>query len=99
MGKPEAIIEKHLVAQCTKFSIMCLKFVSHGNNGVPDRILIGHGQTIFVETKGVESGPRRLQRKVIAQMIAHGADVRVVHTKEQVDELIVEMIKNKNRGD
>lgn len=95
MGRAEDIVEGYLLAQCKKFQIMCLKLASPGNNGVPDRLLIGHGQVVFVETKGVERQPRRLQREVIAEMTRNGADVRVAHSRADVDEIVVSIIKNK----
>ncbi|MCB5280565.1 hypothetical protein [Arthrobacter sp. ES1] len=89
---PEGIIEDHLLKQCKKLKFMCLKFTSPGNTGVPDRVIIGNGQTVFLELKRPGEGPRRLQEEVIAEMISHGAAVRVADTKDLVDELLAEII-------
>lgn len=86
MGQ-ESIVEKHLRERAKENDYLCYKFTSPGNNGVPDRILIGHGQTIFIETKAPKKVPRKLQERVIGRMREHGANVLVIDTKEKVDEL------------
>ncbi|MGY4541159.1 hypothetical protein ACVWY0_001068 [Arthrobacter sp. UYNi723] len=94
MTTPEGIIDKHLLKQCKALKFMCLKFTSPGNNGVPDRVVIGNGQTVFIELKRPGKGPRRLQKEVIAEMRSHGAEVRVANTTEQVDDLLAELIRS-----
>lgn len=91
MGKPEDYVEKYLVKQCKKQDFGCLKFTSPGTNGVPDRIIIADGQTIFVETKRAGGKLRRLQEEITAEMRRQGADVRVADTRELVDELLAEI--------
>ena len=51
MGQAEGIVETYLKKECEKQNFTCYKFTSPGTTGVPDRIVIGNGQTIFVETK------------------------------------------------
>ena len=51
MGKPEGTIENYLIKKATENNCLCYKFVSPGKRGVPDRIVIGKGKTIFVELK------------------------------------------------
>lgn len=87
----EDIIEKYLLKQAKKNKILCFKFTSPANNGVPDRILIGHGKTIFVEVKRPGVKTRELQDVVIGEMRDHGADVRVIDTKKGINNLIREM--------
>lgn len=87
MGKLEGTVENYLRKQAEKNNYLCYKFVSPGNNGVPDRCIIGHGKTFFVETKAPGGEPRKLQQKVIAKMQKHGATVFVIDTKEKVDRL------------
>lgn len=84
----ERDIERHLVKQAGRHNILCYKFTSPSNNGVPDRLLIGHGQTIFVEVKRPGEKVRPLQQVVINDMIKHGATVHIVDTKKGVDALI-----------
>ena len=51
MGKAENAIEQYLVDLCEKHDIFCRKFVSPGNTGVPDRLIIYDGDTIYVMTE------------------------------------------------
>ena len=48
----ESYIENYLVRKVKENNGLCLKFVSPGNPGVPDRIVITpDGRTIYVELK------------------------------------------------
>lgn len=95
MTKPEEAVEKHLFKRCKTLGYMCLKFTSPGNRGVPDRVVIGNGNTVFIELKAPGKEPRRLQEVVIAEMRSKGAIVRVANTKDQVDEVLAEMISGR----
>lgn len=88
MGKPEAYIENYLGAKCKRFGFLYYKFVSPGHSGVPDRIVIGNGYTIFVELKKPGEKPRKLQEKIIENMTAHGAIVFTIDNKTDIDVLI-----------
>lgn len=83
MGKPEGIIEDYLGRIARTHGFLYYKFTSPAHSGVPDRILIGHGKTIFIELKRPGSQPRKLQERVFNKMRQHGAIVYVVDTKEQ----------------
>ena len=49
----ESYIENYLVRKVKENNGLCLKFVSPGNPGVPDRIVITpDGRTIYVELNG-----------------------------------------------
>jgi len=66
----ESTIESHLAAECAKRGILCLKFVSPGTAGVPDRLLIHPtGKMGFVEVK-TDSG------KLSALQIRFGQQMR-----------------------
>lgn len=88
MGAPENKIERYLQDQCAKRDWLCYKFASPSNAGVPDRIVIGAGQVIFVELKRPGGKPRKLQKLVHARMRARGATVCVCDTQDSVDELL-----------
>ena len=88
---PEGRVESYLLQQCKNRGFLCYKFVSPGNRGVPDRIVIGNGHTVFVELKAKSKVPRKLQLKVHKKMRDAGADVRVADTSELVDELMSEL--------
>jgi hypothetical protein len=94
--KPEGEIENYILKQSEKNNVLCYKFVSPGNKGVPDRILIGNGKTVFVELKAPGEKPRELQKYVIKKMKKAGADVRVADTKRDVDIILKDILSKKN---
>lgn len=81
-------IETYLKKRAESTGFLCFKFVSPSNSGVPDRVLIGHGVTFFVELKAPGEDLRKLQQYVVAEFREHGAIVHVVDTKEKVDEVL-----------
>ncbi len=85
--KPEEEIENYLKKVAKENNFLCYKFKSPGNNGVPDRLLIGHDMIFFVETKAPGEKPRKLQLRVFNRIRQHGANVFVLDTKEKIDEL------------
>lgn len=91
MGKPEGLIEDYLGKIAHRHGFLYYKFTSPAHSGVPDRILIGHGKTIFVELKRPGGDPRILQKRVFADMRKHGAMVYVVDSKKQAKELITKL--------
>ena len=93
MGKPEGIVEDYLFRQAEKHGFLCFKFTSPGHRGVPDRIVIGRGHTVFIELKSDTGELSKLQKTVIANMIEHGADVRVYRSKTEIDEFFKEASK------
>lgn len=92
MGKPEAYVENYLRDKGKEYGFLCWKFVSPANAGVPDRVIIGHGVIMFVEVKAPGQKARQLQLAVHKQMREHGADVRVIDTREGVDALYKELL-------
>lgn len=93
MGKPEGVIETYLYKQAKKNNILCYKFTAPSTAGVPDRVLIGNGKTVFVELKRPGGKPRPLQIAIHKRMREHGAIVFVADTKPLVDDIIQFMIK------
>ena len=88
----EGIIETYQKNQSKVNGYLCYKWTSsNSQNGVPDRILIGHGKTIFVETKAPGEVPRRLQDYIHRQIRKHGGLVYVTDTKEKIDALFQEL--------
>ena len=78
MGKAEGYVEDYLKKKTRAAGYLCYKFVSPGIKGVPDDIIIHNGRVTFIETKR------------ISEMQSHGADVRVLNTRELVDKFILE---------
>lgn len=85
MGKPEAHVEDYLYEKSDEFGFLCYKFTSPGHRGVPDRVVIGRGHTVFIETKAPEGRLSAIQKRRIRLMIEHGADVRKCYTRDEVD--------------
>ena len=88
----ESQIERRLVEGVKRLGGMCLKFVSPGTLGVPDRIFItAKGRVIFVELKTETGRLTKIQRYVIGEMQKRGADARVVKGIDEVKELLAEI--------
>jgi hypothetical protein len=64
------------------------KFVSPGHRGVPDRILVYAGRTIFVEIKAFGEKLRPDQIREHAKLKKAGASACFVDSKDAVDELL-----------
>ena len=90
----ESIVEDYLIKQAKIHNCLCYKFTAPGRRGVPDRILIGFGQTIFIETKKQNGKPRDQQVVVIKQMRQHGAIVCIIDNKEDIDRLFNQLTNN-----
>lgn len=88
MGKPEGTIENYLRDRCRHMGYICFKFAPCGINGIPDRIVIGNGQTVFVELKAPGERPRKNQIAIHRKMRAAGAVVYVIDNKPDVDALL-----------
>lgn len=85
----EKDIEKYLTAEVKKLKGRAYKWVSPGNAGVPDRIVVfPEGLVVFVELKapGKKSTPLQLAQQ--RRLIDKSFDVRVIDSKEGVDDLI-----------
>lgn len=88
----ERDIEKYLRDEIRKAGGRAYKFVSPGNNGVPDRIVIlPGGKIIFVELKAPGNKPTALQAAQITKLKALGCSVYVIDSKPGVDGLVQEV--------
>jgi len=89
----ESDIERLLRERVEKLGGKAFKFVSDGNRGVPDRIVCLPGsRAVFVETKRPKGGRlSKIQIYRIAELRALGFDVRVINTKEQIEDFIREV--------
>ncbi|MDR3565554.1 MAG: VRR-NUC domain-containing protein [Negativicutes bacterium] len=92
----ESTIEKYLRRYVEKLGGCCWKFVSPGNDGVPDRIVLLCGRVIFVELKRPGEKPRPLQLKRHAQLRELGFEVTVLDSIIAVDLFIGELITECN---
>lgn len=90
----ERDIERQLVSGIKKLGGLCLKFVSPGCLGVPDRIIIlPGGRILFVELKTEIGRLSGMQQHRIAELQALRADVRVVYGISAVRALLLELQK------
>ena len=84
----EKDVEKVLRKNIEKHGGLCLKFVSPGWEGAPDRIcLFPNGKILFVELKRPGSKPRPLQVRRHEQLRELGFDVLVIDNKEDAVEV------------
>lgn len=96
----ESEVENYLKKNIERVGGLCLKFVSPGRSGVPDRLcLMPNGKSIFVEVKapGKKLRPLQLKCKKDFENLQHL--VRVVDTKEEVDLLIAKWITGIGEAD
>ena len=85
----EKDIEKYFVRRVRDAGGKAYKFVSSGNNGVPDRMVcLPGGRVVFVELKAPGKVPRPMQIHQIGILREFGFRVEIVDSKESVDEFI-----------
>ena len=88
----EKEVEKFLLREVKKIGGVSFKFISPGNAGVPDRIVIlPNGKVVFVELKTDRGKLTRLQGVQIKKISDLGADARVLRGIEGVREFINEI--------
>lgn len=86
--------EQKLIKAVKDSGGMCLKFISPGTNGVPDRIaLLPEGHLAFIEVKRPGEKPRALQLLRHRQLEQLGFQVFVLDDPDAIDG-IIERIKN-----
>jgi hypothetical protein len=89
----ERDIEKYLRDEIRRAGGRAYKFVSPGNNGVPDRvILLPGGRIVFAELKAPGKTPTPLQAAQHAKIRALGFKVYVIDSKEAADIFLQEVI-------
>lgn len=85
----ERDIEAYLRDQIKRLGGIAYKFVSPGNAGVPDRIvLLPGGRVVFVELKAPGKQPTPLQLRQQKRIRNLGFQVLVIDSKAGVDEFI-----------
>ena len=85
----EAKIEEKLVKAVKKAGGLCLKLVSPGYVGVPDRIvLVAIGKIGFVEVKAPGKKPRKIQLKRHRELRALGFNTYVLDDANQIGGII-----------
>ena len=88
-GIRERTIEAKLVRKVKELGGLCLKWVSPGWVGCPDRILLlPDGRTVFVEVKRPGGKPTAIQLKRHEQLKALSQQVEVVDSDTAIEELL-----------
>ena len=67
---------------------LLLKFTSPGRAGVPDRILIAPGGTVFIEFKQLGKQPTPLQRAMMKKITRAGGVCYVCDRKDTFTEIL-----------
>lgn len=89
----ERDIEIYLRDEVKKAGGKAFKFESPGNDGVPDRLVVFPGNRIyFVELKAPGKKPRPLQVKQMRDLSNFDCDVRVIDSKQGVDNFIQQVM-------
>lgn len=73
----EKQLERKLVSYCKAKGVLCYKWKSPNQRGVPDRILVGK-EVAFVELKGTHGKPSTLQLLHLERLAAKGHIAEVV---------------------
>ena len=88
----EAKIEEKLVKAVKKAGGLCLKLVSPGYVGVPDRIvLVALGKIGFVEVKAPGKKPRKIQLKRHRELKELGFKTYILDDANQIGGIIDEI--------
>lgn len=91
----EKHIERKLGEAIRKREGLYFKFVSPGNAGVPDRIaILPGGRIYFIELKTDTGQVSALQARQLSRLRAVGADARVLHGPDEVNDFLREVMPN-----
>lgn len=91
----EKDIEKYLRKSIKQAGGECLKWISPGTAGVPDRIVIcPDGRIVFVELKRPFERPRSVQRAVLRRLYRLRCRVVVLDNRKSVEGFVRWIEKN-----
>lgn len=84
----ERSVEAYLLHRVKEVGGLCLKFVSPGMSGVPDRLVLYRAGAFFVEVKKKGLKPEPLQIEVHKIIKAQGLEVWVVDDRDSINKFI-----------
>ena len=89
----ESKVEAYLRVELHNIGLECMKYIPDHSVGMPDRMVVLPGrQVLWVEVKTDGGKLSEIQKYRHAWLRQAGHDVRVVWSKEQVDDLVRELI-------
>lgn len=88
----ESSLESYLIKLCKENNILCYKFTSPGQSGVPDRILIHRGQVIFLELKRPGGKTQDLQDYHIDLINQAGGLALMADNKSKINQIIQDLL-------
>lgn len=90
----ECAVEKHLILVTRECGGICLKFISPGIAGVPDRIVIlPCGKIGFAEMKAPGKKPRQLQKAVIRDLYRRRCRVATIDNLKSAEGFVRRLAK------
>lgn len=96
----ESYIESNLCSNIKNIGGLCLKFVSPGNAGVPDRIiLLPDGRVRFIELKTETGRLAPIQRAWIDKLRRMGFDAQVLYGTEDVKKYVAQLSEESSAED
>lgn len=84
----ERDVEKRLTQGVKNLGGLCLKWVSPGNVGVPDRIVLLDGEVIFVELKTEHGRLSPVQVRQLERIAMRGGEVEVLWGMSAVEDFL-----------
>ncbi len=88
----ESELERYFCRKLQEAGCLTYKFVSPGNAGVPDRLIVAPGGRVaFAELKAPGGKPRPLQLMQIRRLREMGCAVFVVDSKEWADRAVLQI--------
>ena len=87
----ERDIEAYIKRQVERLDGLYFKFVSPGNDGVPDRLVIVHGCLTFLELKTGRGVLSKVQEYQIQRLIDNGQRCCVVHGRAGAEAFVKDL--------
>ena len=96
----EKDIERFLVNGVKKLGGVAYKFVSPGNAGVPDRLIVmPGGRVYFVELKADAGYATVLQKRQMDRLLRLGCNVNLVRGLDGIKNLLARITAEQKEGD